>query len=345
MKNLKRIAMILAAMAVAMMAFTACGGEEPTAPESSVAEVQTEAEPETEAETEPETEPETEAETDEKGFTLMDVDSSMIKTGLYATGENGEEIVFSIFNNGTADYCSLMMFEADSTNYVICGVYDAATETDENGIAWTKLSFTDAYSGNDCVIGFAEADDECYILDQQGNAYEAEYLSAEDTVTYMASAIVVSDEIANSEGEDDAVEGGEASDGFTLLDVDASMVDTGLYATGENNEEIVLTLFTKDGAKYCSLMMFEADGSNDVICGEYAAATETDEEGIDWTMLTFTDVYTGNACVIGFAEADGECYILDLERNGYVAKYLTADETTTYMAAAVVAAADEANAE
>ena len=189
------------------------------------------------------------------------------------------------------------------------------------------------------MIGFAEADGECYILDQQGNSYEAEYLSAEDTVNYMASAIVVSDEIANgADAEAPAEE--EGSDEFTLLDVDASMVDTGLYATGENNEEIVLTLFTKDGTKYCSLMMFEADGSNDVICGEYTAATETDENGIDWTMMTFKDVYTGNDCVIGFAEAEGECYILDLEGNSYEAKYLTADETTTYMAAAVVAAAE-----
>ena len=88
-------------------------------------------------------------------------------------------------------------------------------------------------------------------------------------------------------------------------------------------------------------MIFEADGSNDVICGAYKAETETDDDGIDWTMMSFEDVYTGNSCKIGCAEPDdGSCYIFDQNANTYEAKYLTADETITYMGAAVAVAAE-----
>ena len=102
-----------------------------------------------------------------------------------------------------------------------------------------------------------------------------------------------------------------------------------------------MSLFTYDSTDYVSLMIFEADGSNDVICGAYTAETETDEDGIDWTMMSFEDVYTGNSCKVGCAEPDdGSCYIFDLNANTYEAKYLTADETITYMGAAVAVAAE-----
>ena len=286
-----------------------------------------------EAETEPETEAETEATT---AFTLLDLDASMVKTGLYAKNEeNGVEMVFTMFTNpdDNEDYVSLIFFGDDGSSDVLCGIYDAETETDEDGIDWTKLTFTDVYTGSECLLGCGEKDDKAVFFDQTGTVYEAEYLSADDTINYMATAFALSES-----GSDDAA---ESSDGFSLLDVDASMVKTGLYATGENGEEIVLSLFTYDNTDYVSLMMFEADGSNDVICGAYTAEVETDEDGIDWTMMSFDDVYTNNSCKVGCAEPDdGSCFIFDKNANIYEAKYLTADETITYMGAAVAVAAE-----
>lgn len=329
MKTLKRFAAILAVMAVAMTAFTACG-DESSAPaqsseqESSVAETSA---PEESSEEEVEEEDE-----EEEEFSLGDVDASMIDTGLYAVGADGEEYVLALFTHDSTKYCAMIVVDEED-NDVVCGAYDAATETDEDGIDWTMLDFDDVYTGNKIEIGFAETDEECYILDQEGNAYEAEYLSADDTIDYFAAAAVaplVDDEDADAE-EDDAESDEE---GFSLLDIDASMIENGLYSK-DDSAEYVLALFKYDGADYCAMISLGSDNSGDVICGEYAAASETDEDGITWSMLTFDDEYTGKNYEIGFAEADGECYILDQEGTAYEAEYLDADETIEYMAAAV----------
>ena len=123
------------------------------------------------------------------------------------------------------------------------------------------------------------------------------------------------------------------------------MIDTGLYAKDEDGAEYVLSLFTYDNTKYCSMIIVAADGSNDVICGAYEAATETDEDGVDWTVLQFEDVYTGTYFQIGFADTENECYFLDQAGNSYTAEYLDADQTITYMGAAVAVSEDAEEAE
>ena len=93
--------------------------------------------------------------------------------------------------------------------------------------------------------------------------------------------------------EEEADEG--SSDGtFSLLDVDESMIDIGVYGNDSNGGELVFTMFTgPDNNKYVSLMGFNNDSqSGDVICGQYEATTETDEDGLDWTYFNVTDVYT-----------------------------------------------------
>ena len=124
---------------------------------------------------------------------------------------------------------------------------------------------------------------------------------------------------------------------FSLADVDASMIDTGLYAKDDAGVEYVLAMFTHDSTPYCA-MIATTQEDNDVICGTYEAVTQTDENGIDWTLLDFNDVYTGQSYEIGFAEADGECLILDQEGNAYQAEYLSADDTITYFGTAAALA-------
>ncbi|WP_432649761.1 hypothetical protein [Huintestinicola sp.] len=199
---------IAAILAMCMMAatMTACGGsnapEETAAPApaETAAAAETEAEAEDEGpEEEPEAEPETEAEeSDEEAdasedFTLLDVSSDMIEAGVYAVDEFQNELVFSMFTapSGTA-MASLFVYCPDGSGDVICGTYTAETETDEDGINWTKLSVSDVYTGEGYVIGFAEsADGQVYIFNPAGTVYEGQYLSADDTVVYMGTAVAL----------------------------------------------------------------------------------------------------------------------------------------------------------
>ena len=90
------------------------------------------------------------------------------------------------------------------------------------------------------------------------------------------------------------------------------------------------------GTPMASLFVYSPDGSGDVICGTYTAETNTDEDGMNWTLLTVTDVYTAQDFEIGFAENDSDqVYILNAAGAVYEGQYLSADETVTYMGTAV----------
>lgn len=124
------------------------------------------------------------------------------------------------------------------------------------------------------------------------------------------------------------------SEEFTLLDVTTDMIEAGVYAASEDGTELVFSMFTEpSGTPMASLFIFLADGSGDVICGTYTAQSETDEDGIAWTLLTVSDVYTGNQIQIGFGELGEAVYILDSE-TAYEGKYLSKDETIVYMGTA-----------
>lgn len=130
------------------------------------------------------------------------------------------------------------------------------------------------------------------------------------------------------------VDAGSESEGFTLLDVTTDMIQTGVYATGDDGVELIFSMFTDpSGTPFASLFGFNADGTGNVICGTYAAASETDEDGITWTVLTVSDVYSGSDFTFGFGELDDQVYILDSEV-AYEGQYLTADETIVYMGTA-----------
>lgn len=200
----KNITMILA-MCLMAAAMTACGGNSDTAETTAASAADTTAAAaETEAETEAaaedteaaaeDAEAEDESADEESGdFTLLDVTADMIDAGVYAVDENQNELVFTMFTepSGTP-MASLFVYAPDGTGDVICGEYTADVETDEDNITWTSLDLTDVYTGNEFTIGFAESeDDQVYIIDTTGTVYQGEYLSADDTVVYMGTAVAL----------------------------------------------------------------------------------------------------------------------------------------------------------
>lgn len=151
-----------------------------------------------------------------------------------------------------------------------------------------------------------------------------------------------------ADAEEDAVDvedAAEAADtteeeGFSLLDVTADLVDAALYAVDDDNTEYVITLFRDpDGYSYVSLMIVPQDGQGDVLCGAYDDSNVTnitDEDNIDWTEISTTDVYTGDDFSAVFVEADdGSVAIANSDFSLVMeGQYLTADEAIAYMGAA-----------
>ena len=129
-------------------------------------------------------------------------------------------------------------------------------------------------------------------------------------------------------------------EGFSLLDVTADLVDAALYAVDDDSTEYVITLFRDpDGYSYVSLMIVPQEGQGDVLCGAYDdsnVTNVTDEDNIDWTEISTTDVYTGDDFSAVFVEADdGSVAIANSDFSLVMeGQYLTADEAIAYMGAA-----------
>lgn len=155
-----------------------------------------------------------------------------------------------------------------------------------------------------------------------------------------------SDDAADTEEDavdvEDAAEAAATTEeeGFSLLDVTADLVDAALYAVDDDNTEYVITLFRDpDGYSYVSLMIVPQDGQGDVLCGAYDdsnVTNVTDEDNIDWTEISTTDVYTGDDFSAVFVEADdGSVAIANSDFSLVMeGQYLTADEAIDYMGAA-----------
>ena len=155
-----------------------------------------------------------------------------------------------------------------------------------------------------------------------------------------------SDDAADTEEDavdvEDAAEAADTTEeeGFSLLDVTADLVDAALYAVDDDNTEYVITLFRDpDGYSYVSLMIVPQDGQGDVLCGAYDdsnVTNVTDEDNIDWTEISTTDVYTGDDFSAVFVEADdGSVAIANSDFSLVMeGQYLTADEAIDYMGVA-----------
>jgi hypothetical protein len=125
-------------------------------------------------------------------FSLGDVTADMIQTGLYAKADSGNELVFAMFQGPDENnYVALITVDADGTGDVLCGQYTATQkESGDDGITWTVLDGTDVYTGRSFSIGCVEGDDgSAAFYDQNGTTYTAEYLDADQTITYFGTAV------------------------------------------------------------------------------------------------------------------------------------------------------------
>ena len=164
----------------------------------------------------------------------------------------------------------------------------------------------------------------------------------QQTTTTDTAADDAADTEEDAVDVEDAAEAADTTEeeGFSLLDVTADLVDAALYAVDDDNTEYVVTLFRNpDGYSYVSLMIVPQDGQGDVLCGAYDdsnVTNVTDEDNIDWTEISTTDVYTGDDFSAVFVEADdGSVAIANSDFSLVMeGQYLTADEAIAYMGAA-----------
>ena len=164
----------------------------------------------------------------------------------------------------------------------------------------------------------------------------------QQTTTTDTAADDAADTEEDAVDVEDAAEAADITEeeGFSLLDVTADLVDAALYAVDDDNTEYVITLFRDpDGYSYVSLMIVPQDGQGDVLCGAYDdsnVTNVTDEDNIDWTEISTTDVYTGDDFSAVFVEADdGSVAIANSDFSLVMeGQYLTADEAIDYMGAA-----------
>lgn len=164
----------------------------------------------------------------------------------------------------------------------------------------------------------------------------------QQTTTTDTAADDAADTEEDAVDVEDAAEAADTTEeeGFSLLDVTADLVDAALYAVDDDNTEYVITLFRDpDGYRYVSLMIVPQDGQGDVLCGAYDdsnVTNVTDEDNIDWTEISTTDVYTGDDFSAVFVEADdGSVAIANSDFSLVMeGQYLTADEAIAYMGAA-----------
>lgn len=161
----------------------------------------------------------------------------------------------------------------------------------------------------------------------------------QQTTTTDTAADDAADTEEDAVDVEDAAEAADTTEeeGFSLLDVTADLVDAALYAVDDDNTEYVITLFRDpDGYSYVSLMIVPQDGQGDVLCGAYDdsnVTNVTDEDNIDWTEISTTDVYTGDDFSAVFVEADdGSVAIANSDFSLVMeGQYLTADEAIDYM--------------
>jgi hypothetical protein len=193
----KKIITMLLATALTVSMITGCGGSsEPAATEPAVEEEVEEEATEEEATEEEATEEETSDSSASSGdFTLLDVDESMVDVGAYGKDDSGLELVFTMFTGPDSNkYVSLFGFDNSNNNgYVICGQYEAETETDEDGDEWTYFDVSDVYSGEHFNLGVCErpSTEEIAFFDKEGNVVEGKFLSSEETINYMGSAVAL----------------------------------------------------------------------------------------------------------------------------------------------------------
>lgn len=197
---MKKTLLAVAMTAALALGITACGGKEeskpaPTPAPTTAAVETTQAAPETEAQTEA-----VEEAAEEEIFTLMDVSTEMIESGIYAVDENNNENVIALFTAPNQEsFIAMISINADGTGDAVCGSYNAdscATLTGEDGTEWACVIFTDVYSGAECTAVFADFDDGSVMISNEDLSYAVagEYLTPDQTIDYLGAAVALLDQ-------------------------------------------------------------------------------------------------------------------------------------------------------
>lgn len=194
------VAIVLTALMVLLLS-TACGGEATSktkaAASAKTAEAEVPVEPGKNLDADTEAKSETEGVEDSvdesEKFTLLDVSAEMIDAGVYAAGEDGTEFIFSIFKDPSrTPMASLIIMRGEGSGDMLWGTYTFESGTKEDGITRTVFTISDVYTGGEVDICFGESENnEIYIFDSEGCAYAGEYLTKDDTITYMRTAITL----------------------------------------------------------------------------------------------------------------------------------------------------------
>ena len=124
-------------------------------------------------------------------FTLLDLTDEMIDAGMYA--ESGTvEIVIALFTLEKEQYLSVMLFDgSDNSADVLCGVVDSTNTKVTNKDTHTEFTnVVDVYTGDTFSLTVDEGS-KPYVMDPTGKKYNAENITAEDTIDLMGAILAL----------------------------------------------------------------------------------------------------------------------------------------------------------
>lgn len=308
----KKLITMLLAVTLTVSMLGGCGGKKAEEPAPAPAETEEKAAPAPAEEEEAAPAEEAEEADDsssESGasFTLLDVDEDMIDVGAYGKSPEGLELVFSMFTGpDNNNYVSLFGFDNNSGGgNVICGQYEASTETDEDGDNWTYFDVTDVYSGENFQLGVCERPDtnEICFFDENGEVIEGKYLTNAETINYMGSAagLLMNGDAGSSE------EGGDADAS------DVSYVD-GFYANNGGSDFMIFFYETSNGD-----VAYVNDGTNEAFA-EYTVENAELDDGTPYLYVT-----VGNLG-LGYYEDGDDVYFVTDDGDVFAAAHLTEAE-------------------
>lgn len=302
----KKLITLLLTSTLAVAALAGCGAETGTSTTTTSTEASTEASTE-EASTEDGVATETseevtddakDAEEKTEGsadtLTLLDVTADMVDTGAHGVDADNTELTFTMFKgNDSKDYVALISFDqASETGEVICGTYEASTETDKDGNEWTYFDVTDAYTGDVYKLGISQKPDtdEISFLNKGGDVIKGQKIDQDLAIQYMGSASTIILNEAQIEVTEDAelptdVKAIKASMQYGFIG-DSAVGEKIYYTMNDTSTQAVLGIIDDDGAMILTgNIVDDADGNTtltDVETGDTLVFTyknDTDKDG------------------------------------------------------------------
>ena len=309
----KKLVTMFLAVALTVSMLSGCGGSkaEESTPVSAPAETKSEEKADEPIKEEPKEEADSNNVSD-ASFTLLDVDEDMIDVGAYGISPDGLELVFSMFTAPDNNrYVSLFGFDNNSDGgSVICGQYEASTETDEDGDEWTYFDVSDVYSGENFQLGVCERPEteEIFFFDENGEVIEGKFLTNAETINYMGTAAGLLMNGGAGNAGDSSAEGGDAE---TASDI--SYVD-GYYANSGSDDFMIFFYESSDGD-----VAYVNDGTNEAFA-EYTVENAELDDGTPFLLVTVGNIQ------LGYISDGSDTYIVTEDGTAYAAESLTEAE-------------------